>query len=222
MSRRLCWICSLIGALAALSIVAIFVKPRPVYAKQKIRVLCWSERTEPSDVYPNGINGALVEFLNKEADIAASAANLSDTGQGLDQLQNTEVLLWFGHKKHAEVTAENVDRILKRIQEGMGYIPLHSSHYAHPFQKALQLIAEQRGKPLEGTPGRWASVRNEGKPELIHILDPDHPIARGVKDFTIPKTESYYNPFNIPAPALKILEGRYEGTQQDGNDGLLW
>jgi len=26
----------------------------------------------------------------------------------------------------------------------------------------------------------------------------------------------------MPAPEVKLLEGKYDGGQQDGNDGLLW
>ncbi len=197
----------------------------PLSAKHSIRVTAWSERSEPAEIYPHGINGALVEMLSGEKGIAAAAANLADPGQGLTEegLRNTDVLIWFGHKHHKVLTDENVDRIIRRVeQDGMGYLPIHSSHYARAFQKIMATLAERRGAPLDGTPGRWGKVRNEGKPELIHVLEPKHPIAKGVKDFTVPKTETYLNPFNVPAPDLKILEGRYEGGQQDGSDGMLW
>jgi trehalose utilization protein len=194
-------------------------------AKPPIRVLAWSERSEPAEIYPNGINGALVEMLKGEKNIQARAANLSDPDQGVSEeaLQNTDVLIWFGHRHHKVLTDDAVARILRHIEErGMGYLPIHSSHYAVPFQRIMTIIAERKGIKLDGTPGRWGKVRNEGKPELIHVLAPKHPIAKGIAGFTIPKTETYYNPFTIPPPDLKILEGRYEGGQQDGNDGLLW
>ena len=35
----------------------------PLWAKRPIRVMVWSERTEPVEIYPQGINGALVEML---------------------------------------------------------------------------------------------------------------------------------------------------------------
>ncbi len=197
----------------------------PLLAKRSIRVMAWSERSEPSEIYPHGINGALVEMLSGEKGVEAVAANLADPGQGLTEeaLGNTDVLISFGHKHHKELTDENADRIVRRVElDGMGYLPIHSSHYARAFQKIMARIAEQRGAPLQGTPGSWGKVRNEGREELIHILQPKHPIAKGLEDFTIPKTESYLNPFNVPAPDLKILEGRYEGGQQDGSDGLLW
>lgn len=196
----------------------------PLYSKDKIRVLCWSERTEPASVYPNGINGALVEMLLRDPDVAAKYANLNDAEQGLSQaaLDKTDVLIWFGHEKHADVTAEHVSRVVKRVEAGMGFIALHSAHYSHPFQQMLLAIAAQKNTPLQGTPGSWGKVTDSGKPEHIHILDPKHPIAHGVKDFTIPRTETYFNPFNVPAPDAKILEGKYDGGEQDGNDGLLW
>ncbi|HTM50481.1 MAG TPA: ThuA domain-containing protein [Bryobacteraceae bacterium] len=201
------------------------VQALPVAAKPAIRVTAWSERTEPVEIYPDGINGTLVKMFEGEKGIVARAANLADPGQGLTEeaLRDTDVLIAFGHRQHKVVTGENVDRILRRVEmEGMGYLPIHSSHYALAFQKIMTILAGRRGSPLEGIPGKWGKVRNEGKPELIHVLEPTHPIARGVKDFIIPKTESYLNPFNVPPPDLKILEGRYEGGPQDGSDGMLW
>jgi trehalose utilization protein len=197
----------------------------PLNGKDKIRVLCWSERTEPASVYPNGINGALVEMLAKDDAVIAKIANIYDADQGLSEeaLAKTDVLIWFGHEKHADVTQEHVDRVVKRVQAGMGFIALHSAHYAHPFQQMLLAIAQQKNTPLQGTPGSWAKVTNDGKPEHIHILDRKHPIVQGIKkDFTIPRTETYFTPFNVPAPDVKILEGQYDGGQQDGSDGLLW
>jgi trehalose utilization protein len=160
----------------------------------------------------------------KDHQVIAKYANLSDAEQGLSEqaLAHTDVLIWFGHEKHKDVTPEHVDRVLKRVREGMGFIPIHSAHYALPFQKIMQQIAQEKGSPLQGTPGSWGNVTDAAKPELIHILDPKHPIVHGVKDFTIPKTEAYANPFNVPAPDAKILEGRYTGGAQDGSDGLLW
>jgi trehalose utilization protein len=197
----------------------------PLSAKATIRVTAWSERSEPTEIYPQGINGALVEMLSGEKGITASAANLADPGQGLTEeaLRNTDVLISFGHKHHKELTDENVDRIIRRVeQDGMGYLPIHSSHYARAFQKIMVTIALRRGSPLVGTPGSWGKVRNEGRAATIHVLAPKHPIAKGVQDFIIPKDEFYLNPFNVPAPDLKILEGRIENGQQDGSDGLLW
>jgi trehalose utilization protein len=226
MNRPLCQVCTLAGIVAAFGILSTVLSDiPPVHAKEKIRVLVWSERTEPVEIYPKGINGAFLDFLGEEKNITARTANIGDPDQGItdEVLQNTDVLVWFGHRKHADVSETANGLILKHVRErGMGYLPIHSSHYAKAFQRILQDIAAERGKPLEGTPGKWGLVKNEGKPETIHVLTPGHPIAKGVQDFTIPKTETYGNPFNAPEPDLKILEGRYEGGPQDGSDGLLY
>lgn len=228
MTRSFCWACALIGTLVVLALVATLSGSGvpTVEAKSKIRVLVWSERTEPADIYPNGINGAIADMLSQEKDITAKAVNLSDPGQGLTEeaLQNTDVLLWFGHKKHGEVSKETIARVVKHIQErGLGYLPLHSAHYAKPFQEAVTLIAQGRGQKLEGTPGSWTGkVVAKGDPETIHVLTPGHPIAKGIKDFVVPHTEFYPEPFNVPAADVKIFEGHYEGGQQNGSDGLLW
>ena len=226
MNRLLYRVWTLAGIVAALSVVSIVLSDiPPVYAKEKIRVLIWSERTEPVEIYPNGINGAFLDFLAADRNITAKAANLGDPDQGItdEVLRNTDVLVWFGHRKHADVSDSANALILQHVKEhGMGYLPIHSSHYAKAFQRILQDIAADRGKPLVGTPGKWGVVKNEGKPEVIHVLAPKHPIAKGIQDYTIPKTETYNNPFNAPEPDLKILEGRYEGGMQDGADGLLY
>ena len=148
-----------------------------------IRVLAWSERSEPKDVYPAGINGQFLAFLSTESGIHVTVANLQDPEQGLSEqtLANTDVLIWFGHKNHALVTDENVERIMKNVRlRGMGFLPIHSAHYAKPFQRIMKTIAFERGLPLEGTPGKWDRVKNSGTAETIHIKMPDHPDRKSV------------------------------------------
>src|SRR4026208_2388861 len=98
----------------------------------KIRVLAWSELSAPKQVYPNGISGALAEHLGGLPDMEVRTASADDPGQGVSEaaLAETDVLLWFGHVKHGQVKQESVDRVVRHVKErGMGYLPLHSSHY---------------------------------------------------------------------------------------------
>ncbi len=190
-----------------------------------LRVLAFSERSEPVEVYPNGINGAMADLFKGDKKVKVTIANQQDPEQGLSEaaLGATDVLLWFGHKYHKEVSDESVDRVVRHVMErGLGYLPLHSAHYARPFKKLMEIKAEQIGFKLDGITGRWGRVRNEGKPELVRVLQPKHPIAKGIKDFTIPKDEMYANPFIVPPPDLKVLEGSFEGGEQNGSDGLIW
>lgn len=178
----------------------------------KLRVLCWSEQTEPREIYPKGISGALADHLNKQKNIEAKTSQLSDTDSGLSEevLNNTDVLIWFGHKKHGEVPNDVVNRVVKHIRErGMGFIGLHSTHFAKPLKAALQAT------------GSWSSYVNFAKPEQMWVVNPKHPIAKGIKDFTIPKTEIYTEPFDVPTPEAVIFEGTWE-TGHRNREVMVW
>ncbi len=178
----------------------------------KVRVLCWSEQTEPREIYPTGISGALADFLNKQKDVVAKTAQLSDAESGLSEetLNNTDVLIWFGHKKHNDVPNEIVNRVVKHIREnGMGFIALHSAHFSKPLKAALQAT------------GSWSSYVNFGKPEQLWVVSPKHPIAKGIKDFMVPKTEIYTEPFDVPTPEAVIFEGTWE-TGHRNREVMVW
>ena len=191
----------------------------------KVRVLVWSERSEPVDVYPNGINGAIRAMLELDRGISVEAVNLLDPQQGLDEnaLDKTDVLVWFGHLNHGDVTDEHVSRVVRHVVDrGMGFLPLHSAHASRPLQELFKIKSKDLGLELEGRIGGWSQVTNHGKPEKILVLEPRHAIARGVVDFVIPATEMYVNPLNAPPADRKILEGSWEGGEQRGSDGLIW
>ena len=66
-------------------------------------VVVWSEGTAPKNIYPNDINGAIVEGLKEKLkDWEIVKAGIKDPDQGLpDKLLNrADVLIWWGHKKH--------------------------------------------------------------------------------------------------------------------------
>lgn len=61
-----------------------------------------------------------------------------------------------------------------------------------------------------------------GKPSKIKTLLPRHPIARGVpKEFTLPQTEMYSEPFHVPKPDVVIFEERWEDGQWF-RAGMVW
>ncbi len=180
-------------------------------AGKPIRVLAWSEMSEPKEVYPKGLHDAIAAHLNTERGITAKTAALQDPGQGVpeDALADTDVLIWYGHVRHGAVTDETVARVVRHVKErGMGYLALHSSHFAKPL------------KALTGTECSWRTYVNDGKPGHIKVVMPDHPIARGVKDFTIPKTEWYGEPFAFPQPEAVVLAGLYNDGKELARDGI--
>ena len=91
--------------------------------------------TAPKAIYPNDINGAVVEGLACLDGWEVIQANLSDPDQGLsdERLAKCDVLVWWGHQKHGEVKDELVKKIVRRVKEdGMGFVSLHSAHFAKP------------------------------------------------------------------------------------------
>jgi trehalose utilization protein len=187
-------------------------------ASKPIRVLVWSERTEPVAIYPNGINGQVAEFLSKDKGLSVKTANITDPDLGVSDavLDETDVLIWFGHQKHDQVPEAVIQRIVAHVRDkGMGYLPLHSSHYALPFKALLNAIS-----PVKDV-GSWKDYINDGKPLDITVADASHPIAKGVKNFTIPKTERYDEPFQVPGADAVVFNGTY-ATGQKARQGLCW
>lgn len=171
-----------------------------------IRVVAWSQRTEPQRVYPEAINGAIAGFLNALPGFAARAVYLQDPEQGLSEevLAATDVLFWWGHgREHDYVTDEHVARVVRHVrQRGMGFVALHSSHHSKPFKALVEDT---------GDLGGW---REDGRPTRVYTVAPAHPIARGVPNvFVIPQEEMYCEPFGIPAPHDLVFVSWFPGGE---------
>ena len=166
-----------------------------------IRVLVWSEGTEVSDVYPQGINSAIAQGLNDRGNIVASTATLDDDDQGIDPdaLDDLDAIVWWGHLRHDDVGDDTVERIVSAVtRDGLGFIALHSSHYSRPFTS------------LVGTSGDLGDVRTvAGETERIEVRAGDHPIAAGVSDFALPDVEMYGEPFDIPDPDTVVFHSTF-------------
>ena len=179
-----------------------------------IRALAWSERTEPAQVYPDGINGAIAATLGRQADIVARTAQLDDPEQGLSEaaLADADVLLWWGHGRHKDVTDESVERIVRHVRErGMGFIPLHSSHFSRAF------IA------LNGTTCGLGAWREDGRPAHVFVVEPDHPIAAGLPHYVvIPAEEMYAERFDIPPPDELVFISSFQGGGEVFRSGCCW
>ncbi len=178
----------------------------------KVRALVWDELTAPKKAYPKGINGAIVEVLNASDDVEAKAADITMPEQGLTEkaLAEADVLLWWGHQKHGEVTDKATARVVKRVKEGgMGFIPIHSAHYSKPF------------RALMGTECGLGGWREDDMPERLHVVMPNHPIAKGIVDFVIPKTEMYSEPFAVPPPEVVVFESRWDKGEYF-RSGCVW
>ncbi len=165
-----------------------------------LKVVCWSEVTEPRKVYPAGIHGAVASALARLSDTEARTAQIGEPEQGLteEKLGWADALVWFGHARHAAVLDELAERVVRHVtQRGMGFVALHSTQGAKPFLR------------LMGTSGRIAAWREEGEPEEITVVAPEHPVAEGVTDFVVPQTEMYAEPFDIPEPDAVVIRSTW-------------
>ena len=173
-----------------------------------IRVLVWNEfrheKTKDSvkAIYPNGIHAVIADFLRCD-DIEVKTATLDDENCGITKeiLDETDVLLWWGHMAHKEVPDEVAALVRDAVHSGMGAIFLHSAHHSKPF------------KLLMGTPCSL-TWRESGDSELVWVTDPSHPIVQGIDRFiSLPHEETYGEPFSIPEPDKVLLLGNYSGGE---------
>ena len=174
-----------------------------------IRVLIWNEfyheqfKEKIQKVYPEGIHRALAEFLGREEDISVRTATLYDEHCGITKeiLDETDVLLWWGHAKHGEVPDEVAELVRDAVLDGMGAIFLHSAHHSKPFRL------------LMGTPCHLTWRESEDR-EVLWVIDPAHPITRDIdRYFVLPAEETYGEPFIVPNPDKVLLIGNYSGGE---------
>lgn len=174
-----------------------------------IRVTVWNEfRHEKENetvraIYPDGLHEAIAAVLRREADFEVGTATLDQEEHGLtpEILAATDVLFWWGHKAHAEVADAVVDRVVQRVWEGMGLIVLHSGHFSKVFKRLM-------GSPCSL---RW---REAGERERIWVIDPTHPIAKGLGPaVTIENSEMYGEPFLVPEPLETVFVSWFQGGE---------
>lgn len=179
-----------------------------------IRVLVWSERTEPADVYPNGMNRTIADALNQRDGILAQTAQIADPEQGLTEaaLSAADVLVWWGHGRHNDVTDESVARIVRHVTaRGMGFMPLHSSHHSRAF------------KTLMGTSCDLGGWREDGQPSHLYVAEPSHPIAAGIPQYVVvPQEEMYAEWFVIPPPDELVFISSFLGGSEVFRSGCCW
>src|SRR5580658_117024 len=86
-----------------------------------IRVVVWDERQEAQkSAYGGFLGDTLAAALALQPDFSVKSVGLNDPDQGLtdDILDQCDVLIWWGHQKHGEVTDEHVAGIIRRLKEG--------------------------------------------------------------------------------------------------------
>lgn len=174
-----------------------------------IEVLVWGENVHEREnavvrsLYPEGMHTTIAQALAVDGDIATRTAVLQEPEHGLteDALARTDVLVWWGHKAHGLVEDEMVERVARRVWEGMGLILLHSAHFSKIFKR------------LMGTPCavKW---REAGERERLWVVNPRHPIANGLPEhFELEHEEMYGEPFSVPEPLETVFISWFQGGE---------
>lgn len=176
-----------------------------------IRVTVWNEylhddptfehcSEEAIKQHPNGLHETIADIVRELGDeVEVRAAQMKQPENGLtdEVLENTDVMIWWGHMGHQFVADEVVEKVYKRIMNGMGLIVLHSGHYSKIFRK------------LNGTTCslKW---RDDTYERLFNVK-PTHPIADGIPEhFELGIEECYGEYFDIATPDDVIFEGWYD------------
>lgn len=162
------------------------------------------ERNEAKvrEVYPNGIHGAIAQALGGIDDISVTCVTQDMPENGLPQqlLDETDVLIWWAHMAHDQVSDEVARRVQRRVLDGMGFVALHSAHASKPFS----LLLGTRSPVL-----RW---RENDEQQRVWCVSPGHPIAAGLgESFVIPKDETYGEYFEIPTPDELVFISWFSG-----------
>ena len=149
--------------------------------------------------YPEGIHEVIAKFL--DGNVTTATLDMPEHGLTDDVLNNTDVLIWWGHKAHEEVQDEIVEKVYKRVLEGMGFIALHSAHFSKVFKKLMGT----------GCDLKW---REAGEKERIWIVNPAHPIAESLPEyFELEQEEMYGEHFDIPAPDELLFISWFQGGE---------
>jgi trehalose utilization protein len=173
-----------------------------------LRVTVWNEyRHERDDehvraIYPDGIHGTIAAALSK-TELTVRTATLDEPEHGLSEkvLTETDVLLWWGHLAHKEVSDEIVARVQKRVLNGMGLIVLHSGHFSKIFKTLMGTTCDLK----------W---RESNDHERLWVVAPGHPIVEGLGEYIdIDYEEMYGEHFDVPPPETLVLVSWFSGGE---------
>lgn len=138
----------ILSGLFVASLLALLALPSTAAEPSPIRVLIWDEQ-QPAQKEAYGENflgGTIAAHLEKLPGINVESVSLQSPQQGLhkDQLDKTDVIIWWGHVEHDKVERAHVDEIVQRVLDGkLSLIALHSAHFAEPFMRLMHERAKQ-------------------------------------------------------------------------------
>ncbi|ANE45055.1 PalA [Paenibacillus swuensis] len=172
-----------------------------------IKVTVWNENVHEKEseevraVYPEGIHTALANGIQGDFTIRTATQDQPEHGLTEEVLNDTDVLIWWGHKAHDQVSDEIVNRVHSRVLAGMGLVVLHSGHFSKIFKKLMGTTCDLK----------W---READEKEILWVVNPAHPIAEGLGEcIQLEKEEMYGEHFDIPTPDELVFVSWFEGGE---------
>jgi trehalose utilization protein len=173
-----------------------------------IKVTIWNENVHEkrnpkvTAIYPDGMHQAIAVGIRHEG-FHIQTATLEEHEHGLTQevLNNTDVLVWWGHAAQEQVRDDIVERVHRHVIQGMGLIVLHSGCLSKIFKKLMGTTCEMK----------WRAV---GEKERLWVVNPAHSIAEGLGEYIeLPHEEMYGEYFDIPTPDEVVFISWFEGGE---------
>lgn len=173
-----------------------------------MNVTVWNENRHEKknpkvkEIYPEGIHGTIASFL-KEDGVDVKTATLDEAEHGLtgQVLNETDVLIWWGHLAHDEVSDDVVAKVHQRVLDGMGLIVLHSGHFSKIFRTLMGTSCDLKWREADDRERMW-------------VIDQSHPIAEGIGEYIeLEKEEMYGEHFDIPSPDELLFVSWFEGGE---------
>ena len=166
------------------------------------RVLVWDERQPAQEqAYENWLGNAIAEYLRNQPGVGARPAALDDPQQGLSDaaLDNCDVLIWWGHARHAEVPMATGRRIVERIRQGrLSLIALHSAHWSTPFIQAMYARAADDAWATLSEAERAAAQVQYIVPPAMTAPPKDAPLTPAVERKVDPATQQVTLTVHLP------------------------
>ncbi len=184
---------------------------------EPIKITIWNEHIHEQRIpeqmtqYPNGIHGTIASIFDGDDRFVVRTALMEEPDQGLPDslLDDTDVLIWWGHTAHAKVDDRIADKVASRVNEGMGLIALHASHKSKPMLKLLGTSCNIKWRVADDS-------------ERVWVIEPTHPIAKGLPEsFLIDREEMYGERIDYPRPDELIFISWYSGGEV-GRSGCVW
>ncbi|MEB6243461.1 ThuA domain-containing protein [Staphylococcus gallinarum] len=152
-------------------------------------------------IYPDGIHQVIADCLSSEHNVTTATLDEPEHGLTDERLNKTDVLIWWGHKAHDEVSDEVVEKVRQRVLQGMGLIVLHSGHFSKIFKSLMGTSCDLK----------W---RESDDKERLWVVDPTHLITESLPSYIeLTQEEMYGEHFDIPTPDETIFISWFEGGE---------